>query len=358
MKNKLLIILITIICYCNVYSQSLWQTSAIPFTGDDQFINDVSFVTADIGYVNVCNHSSNVFNQITIYKTTDKGFNWISKGNIGINAYSDTKPSVEFINVNTGYVGTIKEENNIYYMVIYKTTNGCSNWSSVSVGIAKYNYPLPECKFEFINETTGYVSTLYDIYQTTNAGQNWIQRTVNSYSDSYFINAIEKSDLNNNTFFAAGGKYANNQFVKPYIMRTTNNGISFETIIDGFFPVKGILDMSVVGKNGKDVLKLVYKYGGVAEYSDNNLFVVNDLQMVSKCSFLKFLNNEEGIIAVTVSVGSTGSEDRIIKTKDGGYNWDLENYEYGAADKFILGFEKVGDVIQAISQKKRTVIRE
>ena len=97
MKIILLIILITIICHCNVSSQSLWQTTAIPFTSVNQQINDISFVTADIGYVNVCNHTSNVFNQITIYKTTDKGFNWISKGNIGINVYSITNPAMEFI---------------------------------------------------------------------------------------------------------------------------------------------------------------------------------------------------------------------------------------------------------------------
>jgi len=350
-KYKFIIVLIVILIYSQLSSQSQWITNSIPFTGQNQRVNDASFVNADVGYVNVFSFTLPIdhLQPIKIYKTTNKGVNWISKGDLGSGVYSNTPPAMKFVNENTGFIALVqKDNNNIYRAVIYKTTDGCISWNSVTINDISLTISSPVCKFEFINESTGYLSTLYNVYQTTNSGVSWIQRTNNSLNAMYVIFSLKKSEINSNIIYAAGGKYDQiGLYNIPVILRSLDGGVSFQTIVDetNSNGIKGIFDMSIVNNNGTDVLKLVYR-GGIAEYSNSHIFdLIHFIPNVSAFNFIQFWNYKNGVLGVNVSInGGSTSEERIIKTTDGGSTWDMDNYEYAAGTKGLQGFHKIGDV--------------
>jgi photosystem II stability/assembly factor-like uncharacterized protein len=167
-KNIFLLALVIILMSSQLYSQ--WVTVPIPFTGTNQKVNDVSFINADVGYVNV-SLMGNDFKPLSIYKTTNKGLSWVSKGNLGSNVSSLREPAMKFVNENTGFVATIQSDiNYVKRMVIYKTTDGCNIWNSYTIDNIISSLATPLCKIEFVSENTGYITTMYDIYQTTNGG--------------------------------------------------------------------------------------------------------------------------------------------------------------------------------------------
>jgi hypothetical protein len=154
---------ILMLLFMQLNAQSQWITSNIPFIENNQYVNDVSLFNADAGYVCLSrtgNGTGNYgFMPVYLYKTENKGANWSSVYNFGQNVGSHTEPAVKFVNQNTGFVALIqKDNNNIYRAVIYKTTDGCISWNSVTINDVSLSLATPSCEFEFVNENTGYAS--------------------------------------------------------------------------------------------------------------------------------------------------------------------------------------------------------
>lgn len=339
-----------------LFPQSIWFTNTVPFTGPNQRVGDASFISADIGYMPLMSYSYPYSISVEIYKTTNKGVNWISKGNVGSNVYTRTFPAIKFINENTGFVVTVQNDGNNFKAVIYKTTNACSNWNSTVINNISLESLIPMCKLEFVNENIGFLSTMYNIYQTTDCGLTWTLRTSNGSNGIYFIFALKKSEINSNVIYATGGKYDIFGFSIPVILKSNDGGSTFQTVVDensNNNGVKGIKDMDIVNNNGVDVLKLAYSSKGVAEYSNDNLFILtNSIPDVEIYNYVHFWDNNKGVLAVTGFFdGSLNSEERIYKTTDGGYSWDFDNYEYAAETKALQGFHKIGDVFYTTSYK-------
>ncbi len=103
-----------------------------------------------------------------LYKTTDAGNSWTRTDPNPHDFYIN---DVQFINYNTGYIGT---SYGYAGNGVLKTTNGGINWipSLTGTGISDIN---------FLNERTGFAINASEVYKTTNGGNNWYRlRTCSS----------------------------------------------------------------------------------------------------------------------------------------------------------------------------------
>jgi|GEM_PF-3118262 len=192
-------------------------------SGSIRNLNDVCFIDVNNGYV--------VGDYGTILKTIDGGTNWTDVSNPDFTGVASIVRGVDFINSTTGWIcgngGKIFKTSdggvswvlqttgttvnvmdidaidiNIVYAVVYNniflsTTNSGSTWNSAS-GLFTNAYLN---KVEFLNSTTGYVTTVYEhVYKTTNSGANWSEIGQTSTGD--YINGLELT--NDGTVFIAG----------------------------------------------------------------------------------------------------------------------------------------------------------
>lgn len=152
------------------------------------------------------------FTSEVAYKTTDGGSTWSSLSLPGTAANS-----IYFLDNSTGFISG--------YEAIYKTTNGGNNWSTISTGEGIYFLD-----YYFINSLTG-IAVAYDdianqtIWRTTNGGETWS----NVYDEeNYYINSVWFTD--ESTGFAAGYYYLTNGGKLPVINRSENGGLTWENI--------------------------------------------------------------------------------------------------------------------------------
>jgi photosystem II stability/assembly factor-like uncharacterized protein len=155
----------------------------------------MKFVDDNTGYITDDNG--------TVHKTINGGASWSA---IILNALLLT--AIDFINSNTGYVGTASNED------LFKTTNGGINWQ------VSYS---PNFDFlKFLNSSTGYGvlnSYTYFLYKTTNSGAIWQDIF---QSDSGFIGGLFFIDVN--TGWLSESRVFNNVVIYRKLFKTTNAG--------------------------------------------------------------------------------------------------------------------------------------
>ena len=95
-------------------------------------------------------------------KTTNAGVNWFGMNVPMLGLGFD---DIFFINKDSGYVCT---ESSIFWGV-WRTTNGGLNFERKSNGITNGQ----SRKLFFLNYSTGYCGASFEVYKTTNAGENW-----------------------------------------------------------------------------------------------------------------------------------------------------------------------------------------
>ena len=253
MKNIIIFFLI-ILFVSNLKSQSQWDISSIPFSGYNfKYVNNVSFINADIGYVITYSYTGGFYKPLHIFKTNDKGLGWTYIGNLGENIGSVFEPYINFVDQNTGFVATIASNNKI---TVYKTTNEGLNWSSNNLTITQGSSAFPRVKLKFVSKYIGYISTLYSIYKTINCGQNWFEILPWNNEDPFQIRDIEISPSNQNTIYAVGGWYDQDLYFRvPKIRKTTDGGASWQMLVNYSTSVYGINDVSIVTESNNDILK-------------------------------------------------------------------------------------------------------
>jgi len=160
--------------------------------GQGNSYNDVDFLDTQTGWI--CG-----FVGLTM-RTTNGGIAWDSSftGNIG------PLRNIKFINENTGWVAG-------YNTIVFGTTDGGNNWDTLSLvnGIC----------IAFINSQTGWTGSENGrMYKTTNGGYNWYQQTYPAgggfVNDIYFIN--DTTGFSTSVF---------------QILKTTNSGGPFVGLI-------------------------------------------------------------------------------------------------------------------------------
>ncbi len=163
---------------------------------------DVFFVSAEKGFA----ISSGPYGQL--FKTEDSGVSWeIVSGAPGGNDIVFTDDAIGFIG--TTYTGDVDQ------VRIYKTINGGVNWyvtnTSDTIGTVY--------KIFFTNQTTGWAATGWSpgtkgkILKTTDGGENWFEQledlSIDSFTSIYFIDSL------------------NGWATSRYIWQTTNGGTNW-----------------------------------------------------------------------------------------------------------------------------------
>lgn len=188
-----------------------------------------------------------------------------------------------------------------------RTFNGGLTWSSIP-SYTSGSIPSNISNITFPTNNIGFLSTYYNVYRTTNAGNTWAfsqSGDTNLVRDLYF--------LNKDTGFACGnnGKFS----------RTTNGGLNWVKIPSGqtaHFLSTCFLnkDIGFVGTTNGKLFKTVD--GGVSWQQKLNLSTsvyVNEI---------KFINNKVGFIALQ----DGGLNYNILKTIDGGNTWKTWDYSF------------------------------
>ncbi|MCX6162127.1 MAG: T9SS type A sorting domain-containing protein, partial [Ignavibacteriae bacterium] len=225
---------------------------------------------------------------------------------------------VLFTDVNTGYIASGVYASNGGNL--FKTTNGGNSWNAQILPNYAHFYSI-----YFNNSNTGYVSGSRTILKTTNAGITWQYYEFPNYhtfTSIYFVDI--------NTGFATGSK----AYYDLVIIKTTDGGTSwFDTFANSaygyFFYGINFIDantgVAVGGYTGPgNAFILRTTNGGVNWDWIDYIFNLNDIYWS-----VKFVSPAVGYIAG----GGTGFS-TILKTTNSGQDW---YYQTTNANNFLRG---------------------
>lgn len=220
----------------------------------------------------------------TLLRTTNGGDNWVTIAA----GTANNLVSMDFINSNTGYIGSSME--------LLKTVNGGNTWTTV----APYN---GSGRISFVNENTGWRGgNNASILKTTNGGENWSVQNVGFTCITQAVHFI-----NTNTGFASAIGDS------TWIIKTINGGSTWQIIYRSGtasysnFHVRNSNHIYIVGGNG---LFVRTTNGGT------NWIQTQIVSGGFSFSSAFFADETTGI-----AVGSGG---RIFATTNGGDNWVQE----------------------------------
>jgi photosystem II stability/assembly factor-like uncharacterized protein len=287
-----------------LFSQSgwIWQ-NPLP-QGNN--MTDLQFVNSTTAYA-MCFNS--------VMKSTNAGSNW----SIYYTNHSQNNTSLQFINETTGYI--VSDSG-----IVLKTVNGGVNWSMV--------YDFHQAKFHkiyFSDVNTGYLlryNNYYSgfgtlLYRTTNSGINW---NVILNDTTVTLNDVKFTSIQIGYFAGYFGNYSHN-FRYAKILKTTNGGLSIDSVNTGFFGLVTGLDI----KNN-----IVFVYGGTGlPYVSGILYSTNagmnwipsDLHKTVK----DFSYVDSGNLFASVSTSGSGLQ--FYKSTNNGVNWfnlssDIKVYDF------------------------------
>src|ERR1019366_4854249 len=150
-----------------------WTTQV---TGKSGTINSVYFMNADTGYA--------VGGSGIVLKTIDGGANWTAQ-TIGNNYNFYYLSSVYFTNTDTVYIGGGLNPNSSGGGMVFKTTNGGTNWTALTSGTTSVFNSI----FLTDMNTVYAVGGVGDILKTSNGGTKWdtiVSRTSNNLNSVFF----------------------------------------------------------------------------------------------------------------------------------------------------------------------------
>ncbi len=141
---------------------------------------------------------------VTIFKTTDGGENWYPDGTTGSEA------KIFFINSTTGWA--------ISNSLIYKTTDVGETWT-VQLSQPPDNFT----SIFFVDSLNGWATNRY-IWQTTDGGNNWIERTDIPilYSNDVYFTDIDTGFV----------------IESPYLYKTTDSGNTWTTQLNSDYIIR------------------------------------------------------------------------------------------------------------------------
>jgi len=229
--------------------------SQLTINGSNINLYDQHFVNSNVGFITGTDTNTNT---PLIYKTTNSGVNW-NRIDFSNDFICD---NLFFVNENTGY--TVSMIGNIS-----KTTNGGYNWISKVIPDLQKMY----LSVFFLNENTGYVSG-WDfskssslIIKTSNGGNNWVSQIANpntSLKSIFFINPNTGWTVGNNKIFKTinGGSTFINQISTEIpsefsLSQNYPNPFNPTTSIKFEIPKTSLVKISVFDVTGKELEVLV-----------------------------------------------------------------------------------------------------
>jgi len=145
----------------------------------------VQFTSSNVGYISgrqlVCCGGDCAWAGITLFQNTSDGGNTWADIPFIENIYHPG-PVFTFVNDTLGYF--------LSNGVLYKTTDGCSNFETINNSLLYTINPL--VIFNFINEDEGYIIYNKTIRKSTDQGISWIldYHATEYFSDAFFIGSV------------------------------------------------------------------------------------------------------------------------------------------------------------------------
>ena len=234
-----------------------------------------------------------------VYKSTDGGNNWALS--LGADSAIMTQ-SLSFINKDTGWVAGSN---------IFKTTDGGITWQE-QLNIEPGNF----ISIRFVNDNTGWASTLSSIFKTTDGGDSWFQQSLIASTRTCFIDTLYGWLINGSDI------YATNDGGDNWILQSSNNS---EDLQDIFF-----IDQSLgwaVGNNG------------------TILHTINGGTPVEFESFTAEINNNEILLKwqTATEINNRGFEVQRSKVRDQRLEWKNLGFVPGKGTTTVPNYYSFND---------------
>jgi photosystem II stability/assembly factor-like uncharacterized protein len=283
--KKIFIVLALCFIKLNIYAQAPCQPLKYGNT-----LNSVFFVSENLGWaVGYCG---------TILVSTDGGIDWTNQ----VSGAKTNLTAVYFINQNIGWI--VGLQGTILY-----TTNGGVTWNFQDSGTIQALKSI-----YFIDQNSGWiVGTNQLILHTTNGGLDWLLQA-NSNRTSIWLNSVYFIDSING--WAAGTESPDGGRAYDIIYRTNNGGIDW--IADQIGTWYSLKSVYFVDKN----IGWAVGEKGVTKTTDGGITWIPQLNATNHQIFYAsyFINQDTGWV-----VGGSGAT--ILKTTNGGSDWDLQTLD-------------------------------
>jgi photosystem II stability/assembly factor-like uncharacterized protein len=199
--------------------------------------------------------------------------------------------SIKFLDENTGWFagdgGTV-----------IKTTNGGLNWITQNTNTVKNLYSV-----FFADNNTGFACGEFNtLIRTTNGGSNWtvcFDSIIRTWNSVFFVN--------NSTGYLAGS-YG--------LMKTTNSGLNWVPQFSQWY-----YDVYFVNNNTGWLCGI---QGNILHTTDSgNLWTQQSCPVYTDLYSISFINENTGWISGNTFYTYGPPDNTIIKTTNGGYNWNI-----------------------------------
>ena len=291
-------------------AQPGWTSSSTSYTGN---FKDVYFINTSTGFAVGGNNSTGV-----VYKTTNGGTNWSSHP-----IANSSLESVWFTSSTVGYIVGSGGK-------IYKTSNGGTAWSLLTSGTTTKLTCV-----QFLNATTGYAIGGTVMLKTINSGSSWTSTTVPSAG----LNTVAKGIYFTST--SNGVIYGSYQFFNGWINHTSNGGTTWSLPVNTY---PGVIND--VFFTSTTVGYAVGNAGGIYKTTNGgSSWLIKTSGYTGNLNAIHFVNSTTGF-----AVGDSGV---VLKTTNGGTNWvrqttNIQNTLQGIAAPSTTVAYAVGDANKII----------
>lgn len=248
-----------------------------------------------------------VSGNLNLYNTTDGGRNWTSQDVLYSGSFLKDMCFLDSLN---GWGLDMSG-------IVVKTSNGGANWTSMNVGAGYLS------KIRFPDSNNGWIAGYYNVYNSTNGGQNWNVQLPTYYGDEYgnqYVLFWGLCFLDSSTGWASGGYYTEDFEFGPgaiaqgLVFRTTDSGANWSLVLNTGAQNTEFYNVYFVDSNiGWAVGK-----GGIIRKSTNGgvNWAAQASGTANALNGVRFFNSNVGW-----AVGAGGT---IIYTTNGGTNWTAQ----------------------------------
>jgi hypothetical protein len=355
MKTRFLILILLLFAGTSIAQQ--YTTSSVT-SGSGQSCFGVQFINVNTGFAIVQQSGT-----AKLAKTTNKGLNW--QYSSLLNSQYPEEASMQIIDENTFFI--------VHGNYIDKTTNGGANWFQNNFDFNPGNsFKSP---IKFFDANTGYWvvrrnNETYDllIYKTSDGGSNWSHVfTYSSAAYTYYIKDIAFDPVDPNIVAFAGwafnrtpgsSSYANYAMFITYDGMATgiSNPSSVTKIEDGHSSNSlSAFSSAQVVKNASNqrefrmILNRVVTSGS-STVSTLNYAVLNSSLTEYKVADHGSITNVytgNGLKFTDVNSGYLLAQGKIYKTTNSGVNWSMDYSISNSDNSFYQRLNVIGNVVYA-----------